>query len=46
MAKIIGESDCTGNIKFNFQRYGIKKVKSFDEIQVHFIQKVNILNRG
>ncbi len=33
MAKIIGGSDCTGNIKFNFQRYGIKNVKSFDEIK-------------
>ena len=33
MAKIVGESDCTGIIKYSFLRYGIGKVHPDDTIR-------------
>ncbi len=33
MARIIGESDCTGIIKFSFQKYGIGDVRPDDTIR-------------
>ena len=33
MAKIIGESDCTWSIKYNFLRYNIEEINSFEDIK-------------
>ncbi len=45
MARIIGESDCTGIIKYNFLRYGISDLSSFDDITKFKEQFESIVKR-